>query len=63
MKGLKEYFDLDLPFHGHKCPAMPMGLRTGLAGMKALGVEKAKDKEPIVRGGVGIPQHLAFSQG
>jgi formylmethanofuran dehydrogenase subunit E len=30
-------------FHGHKCPAMPMGLRTGLAAMKALGVEHAPD--------------------
>ncbi len=30
-------------FHGHKCPAMPMGLRTALAAMKALGVEKAPD--------------------
>ncbi|MBI5017884.1 MAG: tRNA CCA-pyrophosphorylase [Deltaproteobacteria bacterium] len=30
-------------FHGHKCPAMPMGLRTGLAAMKALGVDHAPD--------------------
>ncbi|MBE0616731.1 MAG: tRNA CCA-pyrophosphorylase [Proteobacteria bacterium] len=30
-------------FHGHKCPAMPMGLRTGLAAMKALGVGHAPD--------------------
>lgn len=30
-------------FHGHKCPAMPMGLRTALAAMKALGVEHAPD--------------------
>jgi len=32
-------------FHGHKCPAMPMGLRTGLAAMEALGVERASDGE------------------
>ena len=32
-------------FHGHKCPAMPMGLRAGLAAMKKLGVERSKDKE------------------
>lgn len=32
-------------FHGHKCPAMPMGLKAGLAAMKALGVERSKDKE------------------
>jgi len=32
-------------FHGHRCPAMPMGLRAGLVAMKALGVERSKDKE------------------
>lgn len=30
-------------FHGHKCPAMPMGYRTALAAMQKLGVERAKD--------------------
>lgn len=30
-------------FHGHKCPAMPMGLRVGAAAMNQLGVERAKD--------------------
>jgi formylmethanofuran dehydrogenase subunit E len=45
MKELKEYLDVALLFHGHKCPAMPMGLRAGLAAMKALGVERSKDKE------------------
>jgi len=28
-------------FHGHKCPAMPMGLRVSLAAMEALGVQRA----------------------
>ena len=32
-------------FHGHRCPAMPMGLRAGMAAMKVLGVERSKDKE------------------
>jgi len=32
-------------FHGHRCPAMPLGIRAGLAAMEALGVERAKDKE------------------
>ncbi|RKY08413.1 MAG: formylmethanofuran dehydrogenase [Planctomycetota bacterium] len=32
-------------FHGHKCPAMPLGLRAGLAAMKKLGVEHAANKE------------------
>jgi formylmethanofuran dehydrogenase subunit E len=34
-----------LKFHGHKCPAMPMGLKAGLAAMKALGVKRSQDKE------------------
>ncbi len=50
---LQEYFDIGLKFHGHKCPAMPMGLRAGLAAMKALGVERAKNKELIVRSETG----------
>lgn len=29
--------------HGHKCPAMPMGLRVGAAALNKLGVERAKD--------------------
>jgi len=45
MDELKELFETGMKFHGHKCPAMPMGLRAGLAAMKALGVERAKDKE------------------
>ncbi len=36
---------LGLEFHGHKCPAMPMGLRAGVAALRALGVERAQDKE------------------
>jgi formylmethanofuran dehydrogenase subunit E len=53
MKELKEYFDVGLAFHGHKCPAMPMGLRAGLAAMKALGVERARDKELVVESETG----------
>jgi formylmethanofuran dehydrogenase subunit E len=30
-------------FHGHKCPAMPMGLRASIAAMQALGVERTGD--------------------
>jgi formylmethanofuran dehydrogenase subunit E len=41
----EELFEVGLKFHGHKCPAMPMGLRAGMAAMKALGVERAQDKE------------------
>jgi formylmethanofuran dehydrogenase subunit E len=53
MESLKEYYDVALTFHGHKCPAMPMGLRAGLAAMKALGVERAKDKELVVESETG----------
>jgi formylmethanofuran dehydrogenase subunit E len=56
MKDLKEYYDVALEFHGHKCPAMPMGLRAGLAALKALGVERAKDKELIVESETGEGQ-------
>jgi formylmethanofuran dehydrogenase subunit E len=45
MDELAELFETGLKFHGHKCPAMPMGLRAGIAAMKVLGVERAKDKE------------------
>ena len=45
MEKFDELFETGLKFHGHKCPAMPMGLRAGLAAMKALGVERSQDKE------------------
>jgi len=48
LKDLKEWFEVGLKFHGHKCPAMPMGLRAGLAAMKALGVDRAQNKELLV---------------
>ena len=53
MKEFKKYYDTAMKFHGHKCPAMPMGLRAGLAAMKALGVERSKDKELIVESETG----------
>ena len=48
MNKAKEYYEVGLKFHGHKCPAMPMGLRAGAAAMKVLGVERAPDKELTV---------------
>ncbi|RMF71118.1 MAG: tRNA CCA-pyrophosphorylase [Planctomycetota bacterium] len=39
----KSYFEPGLILHGHKCPAMPLGLRVGAAAMNKLGVERAKD--------------------
>ncbi len=41
----KELLEMAIKFHGHKCPAMPLGLRAGLAAMKKLGVERASNKE------------------
>jgi len=38
-----ELYKAGLLLHGHKCPAMPMGLRAGLAALEALGVERATD--------------------
>lgn len=43
MSDLKELFEIGVKFHGHKCPAMPMGLRVGLAAMEKLGVARAQD--------------------
>lgn len=48
MSDLKELYEIGMKFHGHKCPAMPMGLRAGMAAMRALGVERAQDKELFV---------------
>jgi len=40
-----EWLEFGQKFHGHKCPAMPMGLRVGAAAMNELGVERAKDSQ------------------
>jgi formylmethanofuran dehydrogenase subunit E len=48
MEDFEEILETAFEFHGHRCPAMPMGLRAGLAAMKALGVERSKDKELLV---------------
>ncbi len=34
-----------MEFHGHKCPAMPLGYRAAEAAMKVLNVKHAEDKE------------------
>jgi len=38
-----ELYKTGLALHGHKCPAMPLGLRAGLAAMEVLGVQHAPD--------------------
>ena len=40
-----QLLEMGIAFHGHKCPAMPLGIRVGLAAMKALGVKRASNKE------------------
>ena len=37
----REYLDPGLILHGHRCPAMPLGLRAGAAAMNTLGVERS----------------------
>lgn len=44
----KRLLEVGIEFHGHRCPAMPLGLRCGLAAMRVLGVERSKDKELYV---------------
>lgn len=41
----KEFLRAGQHLHGHKCPAMPLGLRAGAAAMNSLAVPRAKDKE------------------
>ncbi len=45
MLDAKNFMETGMAFHGHKCPAMPLGLRAGVAAMNVLGVERAQDKE------------------
>jgi formylmethanofuran dehydrogenase subunit E len=49
----EEVLELGLKFHGHKCPAMPLGLKAGLAALAALGVKRSQDKELYVRAETG----------
>jgi formylmethanofuran dehydrogenase subunit E len=41
----REFLDAGLKLHGHKCPAMPLGLRAGAIAMNRLGVERSQDKQ------------------
>lgn len=53
MQDFEKLLDTGLKFHGHRCPAMPMGLKAGLAAMKALGVTHSQDKELHVKAETG----------
>ncbi len=48
MINASEFLEIGMTFHGHKCPAMPLGLRAGAAAMNALGVERSQDKELVL---------------
>jgi len=39
----QDYLAAGLTLHGHRCPAMPLGLRAGAAAMNRLGVDRAPD--------------------
>lgn len=43
----KDYLAAGQQLHGHKCPAMPLGLRAGAAAMNALGVERSQDGQLV----------------
>ncbi|MEJ2678561.1 MAG: FmdE family protein [Gemmatimonadota bacterium] len=40
----KAFLDMGLQFHGHKCPAMPLGIRAGAIAMNRLGVPRSDGK-------------------
>ena len=63
MNELKELYEIGLKFHGHKCPAMPMGIRAGLAALNALGVKRSQDKELVVESETGgdMPQGVSWT--
>ncbi len=42
---LKELFEHGVFFHGHICPAMPLGLKAGLLALRKLETQRAQDKE------------------
>ncbi len=43
----KDWLEFGQKFHGHKCPAMPMGLRVGAAALNKLGIERAADGQIV----------------
>ncbi|HSB80949.1 MAG TPA: FmdE family protein [Candidatus Methylomirabilis sp.] len=47
MLDAKEFLEAGQKFHGHKCPAMPLGLRAGAAAMNRLGVDRSPDGQLV----------------
>lgn len=54
----QEWLEFGQIFHGHKCPAMPLGLRAGAAAMNKLGLRRAKDGQIIAIADLG-EEHCA----
>ncbi len=48
MTNAKDFLETGRQFHGHNCPAMPLGLRAGAVAMNVLGVERSQDKELVI---------------
>lgn len=53
-----DYLKAGQMFHGHKCPAMPLGLRIGAAAMNALDVERSHDGQLVALVEIG-ERHFA----
>ncbi|HUZ45177.1 MAG TPA: FmdE family protein [Terriglobia bacterium] len=45
MIGAKDFLEDGLKLHGHKCPAMPLGLRAGATAMNKMGISRTGDSE------------------
>ncbi len=45
MLNVQDFIETGLKFHGHRCPAMPLGLKAGLYAMDKLKVKHSQDKE------------------
>jgi len=58
MQGTKhEIPDWAFEFHGHRCPAMPLGYLAGKYALKLLGIEKEKDTNTYVFSETGDEHH------
>ncbi|MCD6384211.1 TraR/DksA C4-type zinc finger protein [Candidatus Sumerlaeota bacterium] len=49
----KEWLDIAFKFHGHQCPAMPLGVRIGLELMRRLGVNRSPDSQLVALTEIG----------
>jgi formylmethanofuran dehydrogenase subunit E len=54
MINANDWLEFGQKFHGHKCPAMPMGLRAAAAAMNALGVDRTGDSDLLSLVDLGV---------